>query len=279
MQKSADLANIEATYLRDLGSCVFLSKEEEIKLHKKMMKCKTKKARINARNKLVEAVLPFLVYLAKRNTHSYASLNDKVGILNLYIVENMHKFNPKRGRLTTFVSWQVRAAFARSYLREHIVRLPSSKKTPAFAAQYEAALNGTEEITDNTRCKALYRNPDPIKDNIWIWELIRLNLTRNERFAIRGRLLGIKLGNIAKFKRKYNGYRIVSREMARQWWFKGIRKLKAILNVDGEEGRPCTEEVKSKIRASLLRSQRYSLSTQRKNNANDARARSRSHLR
>src|SRR4051812_43131745 len=77
-------------YFSDLQSVSHVNTDKEnARLHRKM-----KKGDINARNLLVESVLPLVVKIVSKwnaLSHNYADLIEEC---NLYLVQNIHKWEP-----------------------------------------------------------------------------------------------------------------------------------------------------------------------------------------
>ena len=110
-----DAADLDA-YLATICQTPPLSKRQEYDLWRRSVRGNTA-----ARNKLLEAVLPWIVRLVK----PYARRQKMFGLLELINIGNLaalesieHRFNPARGRLTTFVAAPVQVSIIR-YLRKY----------------------------------------------------------------------------------------------------------------------------------------------------------------
>jgi len=123
-------------YFRDIGEIPLLSKEEEIRLAKKM-----RKGDKEARRMLIKSNLRLVVAIAKRYSHLGLPYLDLIEEGNLGLMKGIEKYNPRKGaRVSTYVSWWIKQAIIRSianhgktirlpvYMMERIVTINKAKK-------------------------------------------------------------------------------------------------------------------------------------------------------
>lgn len=78
---------------------------------------------IKARNTLIEGVLPLII----RQIKIYENPNyheDKIARANLFVLENLHKWEPSRGSLSNFVIWIMKSFIFDNKTKEFIIYIP-----------------------------------------------------------------------------------------------------------------------------------------------------------
>jgi RNA polymerase primary sigma factor len=108
-------------YFRDIGEIPLLTREEEVKLAKKVAKGDEK-----ARLKMIKANLRLVVNIARRYTYLGVALLDLIEEGNLGLMKAVEKFNVKKGtRLSTYASWWIRQSILRALAKQgKMVRIP-----------------------------------------------------------------------------------------------------------------------------------------------------------
>ncbi len=111
-------------YYRDISEKPLLSSTEEREASRL-----AKKGDPEARRKLIEANLRFVVKMAIPYCNHGLSLEDLIQEGNLGLLEGIERFDPEKGfRLTTYVSWWIRLAIQRAIEQKSLpVRLPANK--------------------------------------------------------------------------------------------------------------------------------------------------------
>lgn len=77
----------------------FLSKEEKLQQFKLM-----KNGDNEARNRLVESITPLVIKIVKKYPGVIKNYKDLVSDSLIYIIENIHRWEPERGSLSTFIT-------------------------------------------------------------------------------------------------------------------------------------------------------------------------------
>lgn len=123
-------------YLRDIGDIPLLSKEEEVKLAKKL-----RRGDKEAKKTLIKANLRLVVAIAKRYAHLGVPFLDLVEEGNLGLIKAIEKYKLNKGaRISTYASWWIKQAIIRSigsqgktirvpvYMMERIVTVNKAKQ-------------------------------------------------------------------------------------------------------------------------------------------------------
>lgn len=156
--KSAELI------LSSIAKCTLISPEEEIELTKLIQQGDEQ-----ARNKLVNANLRFLVSVAKAYQNRGLELGDLISEGSIGLVKAAEKFDGKRGvKFCSFAIWHVRQSI-QDALTElgHLVRLPHNQVTMLhrikdFVAEYEQ--QNDEKPTIEAIAEALNLDPFTAQD-------------------------------------------------------------------------------------------------------------------
>jgi RNA polymerase primary sigma factor len=110
-----------AHYLRDISSLSILTREEEIKLAKRIQKGDQE-----ALSKLVEGNLRFVVSVAAKYSDSRIPLIDLINEGNIGLIKAAEKFNPDKGvKFITYAVWWVVAAIKHALAKQTgVIGLP-----------------------------------------------------------------------------------------------------------------------------------------------------------
>jgi len=111
-------------YLRRIGQTPLLSPEEERRLARRV-----KQGEREAKQRLIEANLRFVVKIAKGYQNKGLSLLDLIQEGNLGLIESIEKFDETLGyRLTTYCGWWIRLAIQRAIEQKaRPIRVPINK--------------------------------------------------------------------------------------------------------------------------------------------------------
>jgi RNA polymerase primary sigma factor len=111
-------------YYREISRKSLLTPKEEKDLSRL-----AKKGDVEARRKLIESNLRFVVKMAIPYTNHGLSLEDLIQEGNLGLLEGIERFDPEKGfRLTTYVSWWIRLAIQRAIEQKSLpIRIPANK--------------------------------------------------------------------------------------------------------------------------------------------------------
>ena len=144
-------------YLRDISSLPMLTREEEIKLARRVQKGDR-----DAIRKLVEGNLRFVVSVASKFSASSIPLIDLVNEGNIGLIRAAEKFDPDRGvKFITYAVWWIRAAIQSALAKQSgVIGMPQKQRDVAYKI-----LQKEQELT-----KILGR--DPSRDEVA--EAIRL---------------------------------------------------------------------------------------------------------
>ena len=116
--------NITETFLKSLRKIPLLTRDEEVRLAKRI-----KKGDKQAKNKMIESNLRLVVSVAKHYRNSTLSFDDLIqeGVLGL--IHGIEKFDYKRGlKLSTYVTWWIRQAITRAIAdKSETIRKPVYK--------------------------------------------------------------------------------------------------------------------------------------------------------
>jgi len=154
-------SDILKDYFKDVSKYNLLSAQEE-----KELAIKAKDGDENAKNKLIESNLRFVITLAKHYTNQGVPLVDLINSGNLGLCLALEKFDPEKGyRFLSFAGWYIRREMLREiYNTGRTIRYPVTfiSKLSAVKKAYDKFIN------DNNR--------EPTKD-----EIIELtNLTKSQ---------------------------------------------------------------------------------------------------
>jgi|Deesub1362B_J571_1020462.scaffolds.fasta_scaffold05598_5 RNA polymerase primary sigma factor len=119
-----EIKNLVDLYLSEIKRVKFFSPEEERKLFQQV-----EKGDQRAREKIIESVLPFVVFIAKRYTnHPYHNLEfaDLIQEGNLGLIKAIEKFDWRKGfRFISYAGYWIRQKICRAIENEgRLIRLP-----------------------------------------------------------------------------------------------------------------------------------------------------------
>src|ERR687895_366828 len=108
-------------YLRSIGRVPLLTREDEVRLAKRV-----EQNDMTAKNALIEANLRLVVSIAKRYTGRGLTLLDLVQEGNLGLIRAVEKFDWRRGfKFSTYATWWIRQAVARALAdKARTIRMP-----------------------------------------------------------------------------------------------------------------------------------------------------------
>src|SRR6187200_2219217 len=109
------------TYLRSIGRVRLLTKEDEVRLAKRV-----EQNDMGAKNALIEANLRLVVSIAKRYSGRGLTLLDLVQEGNLGLIRAVEKFDWRRGfKFSTYATWWIRQAITRALAdQSRTIRIP-----------------------------------------------------------------------------------------------------------------------------------------------------------
>lgn len=116
-------------YLRDISSLPMLTREEEIKLARRVQKGDR-----DAFRKLVEGNLRFVVSVAPKFSASSIALIDLVNEGNIGLIRAAEKFDPDKGvKFITYAIWWIRAAIQRALAKQSgVVGMPQKQRDVVY---------------------------------------------------------------------------------------------------------------------------------------------------
>ena len=108
-------------YLKSIGRVPLLTKEDEVRLAKRV-----EQNDMSAKNHLIEANLRLVVSIAKRYTGRGLTLLDLIQEGNLGLIRAVEKFDWRRGfKFSTYATWWIRQAVARAIAdKARTIRVP-----------------------------------------------------------------------------------------------------------------------------------------------------------
>lgn len=108
-------------YLRDIKKLPLLTADEEMKLAMRV-----KRGDKEARAKMIQSNLRFVISIAKRYSNLGVSMMDLIEEGNMGLMKAVGKFNPKRGyRFSTYAAWWIRQYISRAIANQgKTVRMP-----------------------------------------------------------------------------------------------------------------------------------------------------------
>lgn len=111
-------------YLKNIAKYPLISQREEIRLGKRI-----KEGDHEARNRLVEGNLRFVVCIAKKFSNNRLSLLDLINEGNIGLLEAAERFDPDKGfKFVTYAIWWIRQAILKALANQgFVVRLPLKK--------------------------------------------------------------------------------------------------------------------------------------------------------
>src|SRR4051794_22380745 len=108
-------------YLKSIGRVPLLTKEDEVRLAKRV-----EQNDMSAKNHLIEANLRLVVSIAKRYTGRGLTLLDLIQEGNLGLIRAVEKFDWRRGfKFSTYATWRIRQAITRALAdQSRTIRIP-----------------------------------------------------------------------------------------------------------------------------------------------------------
>jgi len=109
------------TYLKSIGRVPLLTKEDEVRLAKRV-----EQNDMAAKNSLIEANLRLVVSIAKRYTGRGLTLLDLIQEGNMGLIRAVEKFDWRRGfKFSTYATWWIRQAITRALAdQSRTIRIP-----------------------------------------------------------------------------------------------------------------------------------------------------------
>jgi len=96
-------------YIRDIRNLDIISKNEEMDI------LKDAKNNIESKNKVIEAYLKFVIYIARKYVHFGLSLEDLIQEGNIGLIKAIEKFNPSLGyQFSTYAYWWIKHCIVRA---------------------------------------------------------------------------------------------------------------------------------------------------------------------
>jgi len=136
-----------AKYLEEIGSHTPLPPEEEVKLAERI-----KKGDKEARNKLVQANLRFVVSVAKEYQNQGMPLSDLINEGNLGLIKAAERFDGSRGfKFISYAVWWIRQSILQALAEQsRIVRMPLNRVGALYKiSKVSAQLEQEKERTPN----------------------------------------------------------------------------------------------------------------------------------
>lgn len=134
-------------YLREIGKTELLSKDEEVKLAKRILQ-----GDIEAKRKLIQANLRLVISIAKRyiNRTPHLTFLDLVQEGNMGLIKAVEKFDYTKGfKFSTYATWWIRQAITRA-LADHSRTIRIPVHMVEIVNKYNQARQGlTEELGRN----------------------------------------------------------------------------------------------------------------------------------
>ncbi len=144
-------------YLKDIKHIPLLTKDEELKLARRVKKGDTK-----ARKTMIQSNLRLVINIAKRYSSIGIPILDLIEEGNLGLIKAVSKYNPRRGyRFSTYAAWWIKQYILRAIANQgKTVRIPvymvetlaKWKKIAERLTQKLGRVPDTKEIAKRMRC-------------------------------------------------------------------------------------------------------------------------------
>ena len=117
-----DIDHTVTIYMREIGTTPLLSREEEVKLAKRI-----KKKDAAARDLMIRANLRLVVKIARDYASYGLPLLDLISEGNIGLMKAVERFDPKKGgKLSTYAAWWIKQAIKRALANQSkTIRLPA----------------------------------------------------------------------------------------------------------------------------------------------------------
>jgi len=133
--------NMLMLYFKDIDSFPLLSREEEVKLARRV-----KRSNSRARMKMVQANLRLVVNIAKRYTYTGVPMLDLIEEGNIGLMKAVKKYDPSRGyRFSTYAAWWIK-----QYVMRAIANQGKTIRVPVYMVE---AIIKHKKITEELRHK------------------------------------------------------------------------------------------------------------------------------
>lgn len=188
-------------YFEEMAGSTPLSREREEELSKRI-----KEGDLGARDKLIQANLRFVIYIAKKYQNRGLALSDLINAGNIGLIKAVDRFDAKLGnKLITYAVWWIRQSILRT-LKEHEKHID---RLPVYFPHLENS-NGTDASVLRESAQSLLASSlDRLKDR--------------EKYVIR-HYYGLGVYRAQSFEEIGKKLRL-TRERVRQINTAGIRKL------------------------------------------------------
>ena len=160
-----DYSNNLDIYMHEVSKLPLLTKEEE-----KELSTRVALGDNEAKEKLVEANLKLVVYIARNYVNLGLDLMDLIQEGNIGLIKAVNKFDGSQGyRFSTYAAWWIKQAISRGIIyKSRSIRLPITMSTLSFKVQKlrkeYASKKGGQELTDEEISKLLGVPINKIKD-------------------------------------------------------------------------------------------------------------------
>lgn len=158
--------NILAMYLKEINKIPMISHEEELELA-----AKAQAGDANARNKLVNSNLRFVVNVAKKYQNHGLDLTDLISEGNIGLLTAVEKFDPAKGyHFISYAVWWIRQNILKSICeKSRAIRLPLNRANELVQIEHARKIVGnkkTEQQEFEEIAQMLNMNASHVRDMI-----------------------------------------------------------------------------------------------------------------
>jgi len=123
-KKSNSEANVLSMYLREISRIPLLTREEEIEIARA-----ASKGDVNARSRLINGNLRFVVNVAKKFQGQGLSLDDLISEGNIGLINAVERFDVERGfHFISYAVWWIRQSILKALCeKSRLIRLPANR--------------------------------------------------------------------------------------------------------------------------------------------------------